>query len=100
MVTSSKIFYSMTCYLTSGYIPHLMHGKPLMGPTDSPKAESQFDKTPPKKIMSNTYLHIFPKLLQEHFLVLFVNVDLLPIVDEVIVLVGGQLFSLPISIGD
>lgn len=50
--------------------------------------------------MSNTYLHIFPKLLQEHFLVLFVNVDLLPIVDEVIVLVGGQLFSLPISIGD
>lgn len=53
-----------------------------------------------KKFMSNTYLHIFPKLLQEHFLVLFVNVDLLPIVDEVIVLVRGQLFSLPISIGD
>lgn len=99
MVTSSEIFYSMTCYLTSGHIQHLMHGKPLMGPTDSPKAESQFDRKK-KKFMSNTYLHIFPKLLQEHFLVLFVNVDLLPIVDEVIVLVGGQLFSLPISIGD
>lgn len=70
-----------------------------MGPTDSAKAESQFDREK-KKFMSNTYLHIFPKLLQEHFLVLFVNVDLLPIVDEVIVLVRGQLFSLPISIGD
>lgn len=44
MVTSSEIFYSMTCYLTSGYIQHLMHGKPLMGPTDSAKAESQFDR--------------------------------------------------------
>ena len=50
--------------------------------------------------MSNTYLHIFPKLLQEHFLVFVVNVDLLPIIDEVIVLVGGQLLGLPISIGD
>lgn len=48
----------------------------------------------------NTYLHIFPKLLQEHFLVLPVNVDLLSIIDEVIVLVGGQLLGLPISIGD
>lgn len=48
----------------------------------------------------NTYLHIFPELLQEHLLVLPVNVDLLPIIDEVIVLVGGQLLGLPISIRD
>lgn len=53
-----------------------------------------------KSTCSNTYLHIFPKLLQEHFLVLPVDVDLLPVVDEVIVLVGGQLLSLPVSIGD
>lgn len=46
------------------------------------------------------YLHVFPKLLQEHFLVLLVNVYLLPIIDEVIVLVGGQLLSLFISVGD
>lgn len=49
---------------------------------------------------SPTYLHILSKLLQEHFLVLSINVDLLPIIDEVIVLVGGQLLSLPISIRD
>lgn len=46
-----------------------------------------------------TYLHIFPELLQKHFLVLFIDVDLLPIIDEVIVLVGGQLLGLPVSNG-
>lgn len=51
-------------------------------------------------VIVNKYLHIFPEFLQEHFLVLPVNVDLLPIIDEVIVLVGGQLLGLPISIGD
>ena len=50
--------------------------------------------------MSGTYLHIFPELIQEHFLVLLINVDLLAVIDEVIILVGGQLLSLPISIGD
>lgn len=44
--------------------------------------------------MSNTYLHIFSKLLQKHFLVLLINVYLLPIIDEVIVLIGGQLLGL------
>lgn len=47
-----------------------------------------------------SHLHIFPEFLQEHFLVLLVNVDLLPIVDEVVVLVGGQLLGLPVSSGD
>lgn len=47
--------------------------------------------------MIKTHLHIFPELLQEHFLVLLINVDFLPIIDEVIVLVGGQLLGLPIS---
>lgn len=46
------------------------------------------------------YLHIFPEFLQEHFLVLLVNVDLLPVIDEVIVLVGGKLLGLLISSGD
>lgn len=49
--------------------------------------------------MSNSYLHIFPKLLQEHFLVLVVDGDLLPVIDEVIVLVGRQLLGLSISVG-
>ena len=48
----------------------------------------------------NTYLHIFPEFLQEHLLVLHINVDLLSVIDEVVVLVGGQLLGLPISIGD
>lgn len=48
----------------------------------------------------NTYLHIFPEFLQEHLLVLRINVDLLSVIDEVVVLVGGQLLGLPISIGD
>lgn len=47
-----------------------------------------------------TYLNIFPEFLQEHFLVLLINVDLLTVIDEVIVLVGGQLLGLPISVID
>lgn len=45
-----------------------------------------------------TYLHIFPKLLQKHLLVLSIDVNLLPVVDEVVVLVGGQLLGLFISV--
>ena len=46
--------------------------------------------------MRRTHLHVFPQLLHEHLLVLIVDVDLLPVVDEVVVLVGGQLLGLSI----
>lgn len=50
------------------------------------------------EIFDYTYLYVFHKLLQEHLLIFPVNADLLPIIDEVIVLVGGQLLCLPISV--
>lgn len=49
-------------------------------------------------MIDNTYLHIFPKLFQEHFLILLINVDLLSVIDEIIVLVGGQLLGLVLEI--
>lgn len=48
-------------------------------------------------LLCNTHLHVFPELLQKHLLVLLVYEDLLAVVDEVIVLVGGQLLGLPSS---
>lgn len=47
--------------------------------------------------LCNTHLNVFPEFLQKHLLVLLVYEDLLAVVDEVIVLVGGQLLGLPSS---
>lgn len=56
------------------------------------RAESVRPQTP---CSCDTHLNVFPELLQEHLLVLLVYEDLLAVVDEVVVLVGGQLLGLP-----
>lgn len=71
-----------------------------MGQLRAMKLRNFFNKFLSFPFSVATYLHVFPELLQEHLLVLAVDVDLLAVVDEVVVLVGGQLLGLPVSRAD